>query len=392
MQPAGEPRLDDEPQGVAAASLRSPAARNAREATPGDVADDRGDVLPPTPPGGTRLLEWLRRSGRGLAALAGGWALWLLAATQVPQSRGPGPVGDGLARGDWITIEALGLDSLGDGLPLWLLLALTVAFAVGVLGLRGGDRSGRIALPIGLALLALALWIASAVTAATAQAPRWLDLPVSVAEAKPVQPAQALSFEQGRWQRTALAGGACARADDTLRCTLPDGGEPLIFAGTSGAGGAVERDGLVWVRRGVQVDAEAASGRLELDGAISGQGRVGFDVGPERATIVPALRARVALVGTRRTGPIVIGKVGDAPTQLLASPGLASGPAAARLRAVHRVRLHGSSPWPGHLGALAAVAALAAAVSSAFAASRRGAPSSSPSSGAAAGSDPEVAA
>lgn len=323
-----------------------------------------GEALPAAPPGGARLLDWLRRSGRGVAALVAAWVLWLLAATQLPQAAAPLPVSDGLARGDWILLEALGLHSLGDGLPLWLLSALTLAFGIGFVGLARitsapAERSPPSArLPRLLAALAVVAWIAAIVVAAAVDAPRWIELPVTGAAAPPVQPAQALSFELGRWQRSAMTAASCVAVDAEMRCSLPGNDEPLVFRGHQ----TVEREGVVWTRRGVQSDAEAAAGRLELDDSISGQGRVGFDVGAERATIIPALRARVALVGTKRSGPVLTGRIGDGSTLLLAGPGLANGEAVARLRAVHRVRLLGASPWPGFVGLFAAAAALLAAL------------------------------
>lgn len=353
MLPAGE-RTDVEPPAPAAAA---PGASPTVALEP--ARDVVADLLPAAPPGGVGLLDWLRLSGRGVATLGTLWSVWLLVATQISQAAAPSPVVDGLARGDWLSIEALGLHALGNGLPLWLLCALSVALGAGMFGLGPGTasgssrRDGRVGGWLGL--LAAAVWIAAIVATALVPPPRWLDLPIPTTGSPPVQSAQTLALEQGRWQGTALAGGSCTGNGDDLRCTLPEGGGPLAIGG-----GAVERDGLLWVLRGVQTDADAASGRLELDDALSNQGRVGFDVGPERATLVPALRARVALVGTRRTGPVLTARVGDGPAQLLAGPGLSTGPAVARLRAVQRVRLFAASPWPGRIGTLAAALTLLA--------------------------------
>ena len=357
MSPAAERRMDAEPSASDALGTSSSLSDSPRHDLVGS-----GASLPAAPPGGARLLDWLRRSGRGVAALVGAWALWLLAATQLSQASAPSPLSDGLTRGDWISLEALGLHTLGNGLPLWLLVALTLAFAIGVATLGRGPRArpalGRTVAPMLIGLFALTVWIVAIAAAAYLPAPRWLELPVTESGATALQPAQELAFEQGRWQRSAAAVGSCVAADDAMRCVLPDGGEPLVFAGTQ----AVERDGLLWTRRGIQSDAESAAGRLELDDGLSGQGRVGFDVGAERATIIPALRARVALVGTKRSGPILTARIGDGATRLLESPGLASGPALARLRSIHRLRLQGASPWAGRLGLLAAAGAVVAAL------------------------------
>lgn len=338
--------------------------------------------------------------------MAGCWLVLLLLATQIPQRHAPLTVADGLGRSDMAVLTALGLDRLAGSGLLWLVVALTAVVWIGRLlfvpavarirgdadghvhtadrlekGLRAAsdpaptirrvadDRAIRIefgALRWGrrTAFAAAALALVLFGWAVSEPAPELLE--VTLGAPGTPSPVAAWTVESGHLvPATPARTGRCDRAGEGLRCSLQLAGEPLEFSLQPGGVARSGRRLVAWT--GSASDPDSAAGRLlwRANGGAKGPWYA-LDATAGQALTVPALQARLALINSQRSGPLLFGqqRQGDAAMAFVqAAPELLpAGQATARLQTPPRVRLLLTSDLPPALLALAVVLALLAAL------------------------------
>ena len=312
-------------------------------------------VAPPT----SGLVAWLLSPRRTARALALVWGAVFLFLTQIPQRRATIWQPDGITRGDADLFTALSLDDLGASVLVWLACTLTVVLSLA--SLRSVTRLDR-RLALAASLLVLGAIASGAAWSVAALAP-----PPVVYEV-PMQGfgAVALSVEDGRLERTDAPVLRCTGSTSALDCQF-DGAPVALRPGETSA---VADGQLLWL--GVATLPNAATGRLEIPDATAAW--VGFAVDGTRATLVPALQRRVALVGTVRAGPIVSSaREGDTTIAFASAlPVAPDQPVMGRLREAGLARVIWTRDMAGPWALAALVASMLGLLALAFAPDARG--------------------
>ena len=310
-------------------------------------------------PRGAELLGWWATHHRFDALLVVAWGIWLLVQSQLAQQHAALPTSDGLTAGDWRLVSALGQHRLASGPLTWLLAATTAIWiAAGAWGARSNKAPRRVALIAATALALGGLVLALALAAVGEPPLRWQGVPGETPTS--LVP---LALENGRL--LTAAGPAprtrCRRDGDRLLC-VGEGAAEVALDGRS----ATLSDGRIWRLFAATPATDAPAATLELGLPGAPQDSVAFAVRAGSATLVPALRARVAVEPSARSGPIAIVSRADAPAEWLAAPGWVAGSPAGRWRSLGAVRIEAAPALPTAIAvvalALLALLALAATV------------------------------
>ena len=324
-------------------------------------------------PRGPELLGWWAKHHRFDALLVLAWGGWLLLQSQLPQQHAAMPTSDGLTAGDWRLIGALGLHRLAGGPLTWLLAATTTIWVAASHWIAASERVGQPirsrghAALLGVAALGLGgVALALALAAAGEPPRRWQGVPGEA----PTWMAP-LVVESGRFLASADPAPAtrCRRDGDLLRCAH-DGAVEVALDGPY----ATLVDGQLWRISATTPATDAGTATLELGPVATPQDAVAFAVRAGAATLVPALRARVAVEPSARSGPIAIVARAEEPAQWLAAPGWVAGAPAGRWRSPGAARVEAGPATPTAIAVVALTLLGLLALAATVAGRRRSAP------------------